>query len=44
MNPDWRNNRDLIAGLLFIVLGGLAVVLAFWGLSVRGEAASEARR
>ncbi|HEY7742473.1 MAG TPA: tripartite tricarboxylate transporter TctB family protein [Burkholderiales bacterium] len=28
MNPDWRNNRDLIAGLLFIVLGGLAVVLA----------------
>jgi hypothetical protein len=23
-----RNNRDLIAGLLFIVLGGLAVVLA----------------
>jgi hypothetical protein len=28
VNPDWRNNRDLIAGLLFIVLGGLAVVLA----------------
>lgn len=28
MNPDLRNNRDLIAGLLFIVLGGLAVVLA----------------
>ncbi len=26
--PDLRNNRDLIAGLLFIVLGGLAVVLA----------------
>ena len=28
MKPDLRNNRDLIAGLLFIVLGGLAVVLA----------------
>ena len=28
MNPELRNNRDLIAGLLFIVLGGLAVVLA----------------
>jgi hypothetical protein len=28
VKPDWRNNRDLIAGLLFIVLGGLAVVLA----------------
>lgn len=28
MKPDLRNNRDFIAGLLFIVLGGLAVVLA----------------
>ena len=28
MKPDLRNNRDLIAGLLFIVLGGLAVILA----------------
>jgi hypothetical protein len=28
VNPDWRNNRYLIAGLMFIVLGGLAVVLA----------------
>jgi uncharacterized membrane protein len=28
MKPDLRNNRDLIAGLLFIVLGGLAAVLA----------------
>ena len=28
MKPDLRNNRDFIAGLLFIVLGGLAAVLA----------------
>jgi hypothetical protein len=28
VKPDLRNNRDFIAGLLFIVLGGLAVVLA----------------
>ena len=28
MKPDLRNNRDFIAGLLFIVLGGLAVALA----------------
>ena len=28
MKPDLRNNRDLIAGLLFIVLGALAAVLA----------------
>jgi hypothetical protein len=28
VTPELRNNRDLIAGLLFIVLGGLAVVLA----------------
>lgn len=28
MKPDLRNNRDLIAGLLFIVLGALAVMLA----------------
>ena len=28
MKPDLRNNRDFIAGLLFIVLGALAVVLA----------------
>jgi hypothetical protein len=28
VTPDLRNNRDLIAGLLFIVLGGLAAVLA----------------
>ena len=28
MKPDLRNNRDLIAGLLFIVLGALATVLA----------------
>jgi len=28
VKPDLRNNRDLIAGLLFIVLGGLAVILA----------------
>jgi uncharacterized membrane protein len=28
VKPDLRNNRDLIAGLLFIVLGGLAVLLA----------------
>ena len=28
MTPDLSNNRDLIAGLLFIVLGGLAAVLA----------------
>jgi len=28
MNPDLRNNRDFIAGLLFIVLGGLAVFFA----------------
>ena len=28
MKPDLRNNRDFIAGLLFIVLGALAIVLA----------------
>lgn len=28
MKPDLRNNRDFLAGLLFIVLGGLAVALA----------------
>jgi hypothetical protein len=28
VKPDLRNNRDLIAGLLFIVLGALAAVLA----------------
>lgn len=28
MKPDLRNNRDLIAGLLFVVLGGLAIILA----------------
>ena len=28
MKPDLRNNRDWIAGLLFIVLGALATVLA----------------
>jgi hypothetical protein len=28
VKPDLRNNRDFIAGLLFIVLGGLAVALA----------------
>jgi hypothetical protein len=28
VKPDLRTNRDLIAGLLFIVLGGLAAVLA----------------
>ncbi|HSE00515.1 MAG TPA: tripartite tricarboxylate transporter TctB family protein [Burkholderiales bacterium] len=28
MKPDLRHNRDFIAGLLFIVLGGLAVALA----------------
>jgi len=28
MKPDLRNNRDFIAGLLFIVLGGLAIALA----------------
>jgi hypothetical protein len=28
VKPDLRNNRDLIAGLLFIVLGGLSVILA----------------
>ena len=28
MKPDLRNNRDFFAGLLFIVLGGLAVALA----------------
>ena len=28
MKPDLRNNRDLIAGLLFLVLGGLAIILA----------------
>ncbi|MGH8621261.1 MAG: tripartite tricarboxylate transporter TctB family protein [Burkholderiales bacterium] len=28
MKPDLRNNRDVIAGLLFIVLGALAVALA----------------
>ena len=28
MKPDLRDNRDFIAGLLFIVLGGLAVALA----------------
>ena len=28
MKPDLWNNRDFLAGLLFIVLGGLAVALA----------------
>lgn len=28
MNFDLRNNRDLIAGLLFIVIGALALVIA----------------
>lgn len=28
MKPDLRNNRDFFAGLLFVVLGGLAVALA----------------
>ena len=28
MIPDLRNNKDFLAGLLFIVLGGLAVALA----------------
>jgi hypothetical protein len=28
VKPDLRNNRDFIAGLLFIALGGLAVALA----------------
>jgi Tripartite tricarboxylate transporter TctB family len=28
VKPDLRTNRDWIAGLLFIVLGGLAVILA----------------
>ena len=28
MKPELRNNRDFLAGLLFIVLGGLAVALA----------------
>jgi hypothetical protein len=28
VKPDLRNNRDLIAGLLFVVLGGLAIILA----------------
>jgi len=28
VKPDLRNNRDFIAGLLFVVLGGLAVVFA----------------
>lgn len=28
MNPDLRTNRDFLAGLLFIVLGGMAVALA----------------
>ena len=28
MRPDLRDNRDFLAGLLFIILGGLAVVFA----------------
>ncbi len=28
MNFDLRNNKDLLAGLLFILIGGLAVVIA----------------
>jgi uncharacterized membrane protein len=28
VKPDLRNNRDFIAGLLFVVLGGLAIALA----------------
>lgn len=28
MKPDLRDNRDFLAGLLFIILGGLAVVFA----------------
>ena len=28
MKPDLRNNRDFIVGLLFVVIGALAVVLA----------------
>jgi hypothetical protein len=28
VKPDLRNNRDFIAGLLFVVIGALAVVLA----------------
>jgi len=28
VKPELRNNRDFLAGLLFIVLGGLAVALA----------------
>lgn len=28
VKPDLRNNRDFIAGLLFVVLGALAIVLA----------------
>ncbi len=28
MKPDLWNNRDVLAGLLFIVLGGLAAILA----------------
>jgi uncharacterized membrane protein len=28
VKSEWRNNKDFLAGLLFIVVGGLAVVIA----------------